>query len=128
MTVGGLHWAQVQSGDAALGPVIKRAKKEQLRSLPDNLTYGLLRYLNPDVDLSAPEPTIGFNYLGRMASAAYDISEDLWRPSREGLSLIGSATAVPMPGPHRRTQCHHHRLRYRPTAQRHLDLGHVDHG
>ncbi|WP_264024733.1 condensation domain-containing protein, partial [Mycolicibacterium pyrenivorans] len=96
LTVGGLHWAQVQSGDAALGPVIKRAK-EQLRSLPDNLTYGLLRYLNPDVDLSAPEPTIGFNYLGRMASAAYDISEDLWRPSREGLSLIGSATAVPMP-------------------------------
>ena len=44
LAVGGLRWAQVVAGDAALGPVIKNAK-EQLRALPDGLTYGLLRYL-----------------------------------------------------------------------------------
>ena len=41
--------AQVVAGDAALGAVIKDAK-EQLRALPDGLTYGLLRYLNDEVD------------------------------------------------------------------------------
>ena len=45
LTVGGLDWAQVVAGEAALGAVIKDAK-EQLRALPDGLTYGLLRYLN----------------------------------------------------------------------------------
>ena len=45
LTVGGLSWAQVVAGEAALGALIKDAK-EQLRSLPDGLTYGLLRYLN----------------------------------------------------------------------------------
>ena len=55
LTVGGLSWAQVIAGDAALGPVIKDAK-EQLRALPDGLTYGLLRYLNPDVDLAGVRP------------------------------------------------------------------------
>ena len=65
LTVGGLCWAQVIAGDAALGAVIKDAK-EQLRALPDALTYGLLRYLNPDVDLTGSDPSIGFNYLGRL--------------------------------------------------------------
>ncbi|EUA65764.1 linear gramicidin synthetase subunit C domain protein [Mycobacterium xenopi 4042] len=50
---------------ADLGAVIKDAK-EQLRALPDGLTYGLLRYLNPDVELNGFEPVIGFNYFGRM--------------------------------------------------------------
>ena len=36
------------AGEAALGAVLKDAK-EQLRALPDPLTYGLLRYLNPEV-------------------------------------------------------------------------------
>src|SRR5262245_18356772 len=48
--VGGLSWSQVATGDAALGAVIKSAK-EQLRALPDGLTYGLLRYLNTETDL-----------------------------------------------------------------------------
>ena len=48
--MGGLSWAQVTAGAAGLGAVIKDAK-EQLQSLPDGLTYGLLRYLNSDVDL-----------------------------------------------------------------------------
>ena len=53
LTVGGLRWAQVVAGDAALGPVIKDVK-EQLRALPDGLTYGLLRYLNTDIGLPGP--------------------------------------------------------------------------
>ena len=68
LTVGGLDWAQVITGDAALGPVIKNAK-EQLRALPHPLTYGVLRYLNPDVDLDGSDPLVGFNYLGRLGAA-----------------------------------------------------------
>ena len=67
LAVGGLTWAQVVAGDAALGAVIKDAK-EQLRAVPDPLTYGLLRYLNPDVDLDVSDPSIGFNYLGRLGA------------------------------------------------------------
>ena len=96
LTVGGLRWAQVVAGDAALGPVIKDAK-EQLRALPDGLTYGLLRYLNTDVDLDGSDPSIGFNYLGRLGAAAAEMSDDMWRICQEGLSLTGAATAVPMP-------------------------------
>ncbi|EUA76213.1 condensation domain protein [Mycobacterium xenopi 4042] len=58
-----LPWAQVVTGGPALGAVIKRAK-EQLRALPDPLTYGVLRYLNDDVDIAESDPPIGFNYLG----------------------------------------------------------------
>ncbi|WP_228649138.1 condensation domain-containing protein, partial [Microtetraspora sp. AC03309] len=68
---GGLSWPQVVSGDAALGAVIKDAK-EQLRALPDGLTYGLLRYLNADVDLAGPDPVVAFNYLGRMGATAME--------------------------------------------------------
>ncbi len=68
LAVAGLRWAQVVSGDTALGPIIKDAK-EQLRALPDPLTYGLLRYLNSDVDLAGPDPSIAFNYLGRQGAA-----------------------------------------------------------
>ena len=99
LTVGGLRWAQVVAGDAALGAVIKDAK-EQLRALPDGLTYGLLRYLNTDVDLPGSDPTIGFNYLGRLGAAAAEMSDDLWRISQDGLSVTDAATAVPMPLAH----------------------------
>ncbi|ORW75374.1 non-ribosomal peptide synthetase [Mycobacterium sherrisii] len=97
LSVGGLGWSQVAAGEAALGPVIKDAK-EQLRSLPDPLTYGLLRYLNDDVDLHGTDPVIGFNYLGRLgAGTAAELSGDLWRISEEGLAVAGAATAVPLP-------------------------------
>ncbi|MGW4099624.1 amino acid adenylation domain-containing protein [Mycobacterium sp. NPDC004974] len=92
---GGLRWTQVVAGDAALGAVIKDAK-EQLRALPDGLTYGLLRYLNPDVDLAGSDPVIGFNYLGRLGSPAAYASGDVWRFSQEGLSLTGAAGAMPI--------------------------------
>ncbi|WP_261861150.1 condensation domain-containing protein, partial [Mycobacterium montefiorense] len=76
LRLGGLSWAQVVAGDPALGAVIKDVK-EQLRALPDGVTYGLLRYLNPEVDLSGPDPVIGFNYLGSVgAGAAGELSDD----------------------------------------------------
>ena len=75
LSVGGLDWAQVIAGEAALGAVLKDAK-EQLRALPDPLTYGLLRYLNPEVELGGSDPVIGFNYLGRLGASAGELSED----------------------------------------------------
>ncbi len=53
---------------------IKRVK-EQLRAVPDPLTYGLLRYLNPDTAeelTDLPVPQIVFNYLGRVTVAEGD--------------------------------------------------------
>ena len=76
-----------------------KGAKEQLRALPDGLTYGLLRYLNTDVDLSGADPTIGFNYLGRLGRAA-EASGDLWRISQDGLAVATAAAAVPMPLAH----------------------------
>ncbi|BCO84662.1 putative non-ribosomal peptide synthetase [Mycobacterium paraintracellulare] len=98
VTVGGLSWAQVVTGGAALGALIKDAK-EQLRALPDPLTYGLLRYLNPEVDLGGSDPTIGFNYLGRLGAGA-DLPGDLWRINVDSLSFAGMAAAVPLPLAH----------------------------
>ncbi|WP_231992548.1 condensation domain-containing protein, partial [Mycobacterium sp. 1164985.4] len=69
VSVGELDWAQVIAGGPALGAVVKDVK-EQLRALPDSLTYGLLRYLNPDVDVTGTDPVIGFNYLGRLGAGA----------------------------------------------------------
>ena len=99
LAVGGLSWAQVIAGEAVLGAVIKDAK-EQLRALPDPLTYGVLRYLNSDVELGGSDPAIGFNYLGRLGAAAAEVSSDLWRLCQEGLSVTGAATAIPMPLTH----------------------------
>ncbi|MGE2721092.1 amino acid adenylation domain-containing protein [Mycolicibacterium celeriflavum] len=99
LTVGGLSWEQVVSGDAALGAVIKNAK-EQLHVLPDPLTYGLLRYLNPDVELAESDPVIGFNYLGRLGAAAAELSDDFWQISSEGMSLTSATAALPMPLAH----------------------------
>jgi non-ribosomal peptide synthase protein (TIGR01720 family) len=96
LAVGGLRWAQVLAGEAALGALIKDAK-EQLRALPDPLTYGVLRYLNSDVDLAGSDPPIGFNYLGRLGAAAGELSDDLWRVCPEGVSFTGAAAALPMP-------------------------------
>ncbi|WP_083211115.1 non-ribosomal peptide synthetase [Mycolicibacterium porcinum] len=95
LAVGQVSWVHVAGGGAALGPVIKAAK-EQLRALPDGLTYGLLRYLNPDVELGGTDPTVGFNYLGRLGAGAVDLSEDLWRISQDNLSMTDVASAIPM--------------------------------
>ena len=95
LAVGGLSWAQVIAGEAALGAVVKDAK-EQLRALPDGLTYGVLRYLNPDVDLDVSDPSIGFNYLGRLGAAAVELSDEFWRISEDGLAVAGASLAIPL--------------------------------
>ncbi|OBG17976.1 non-ribosomal peptide synthetase [Mycolicibacterium celeriflavum] len=92
---GGLDWAQVVAGEAALGVAIKAAK-EQLRALPDGLTYGLLRYLNPDIELPGSDPAIGFNYLGRLGAAAAETTEEMWGISQAGLSVTPAAAAIPL--------------------------------
>ncbi|OBH43765.1 non-ribosomal peptide synthetase [Mycobacterium sp. E183] len=91
LTVAGPGWHRVVTGDPALGPIIKAAK-EQLRALPHPATYGLLRYLT--TNLTEPEPTIGFNYLGRLGGQ--DIPEDLWRISPDSLVVAGDAAALPI--------------------------------
>jgi amino acid adenylation domain-containing protein/non-ribosomal peptide synthase protein (TIGR01720 family) len=99
LNVGWLPWAKVLAGGAALGKVIKGVK-EQLRALPDPLTYGVLRYLNTDVDLAGSDPPIGFNYLGRLGAPAAYASGDVWRFSQDGWLVAGAATAIPMPLAH----------------------------
>ncbi|MEU9305757.1 amino acid adenylation domain-containing protein [Streptomyces sp. NPDC048269] len=73
--VGESEWDEVWAGGPAAGRALK-AIKEQLRALPDNgIGFGLLRHLNPDtrpVLAALPTPQIGFNYLGRMATADAD--------------------------------------------------------
>ena len=95
LSVGGLDWGQVIAGQAVLGAVVKAAK-EQLRALPDGLSYGVLRYLNPEVELAGADPVIGFNYLGRLGGAG-EVSDQLWRLSPEGVSVTGVAAAIPVP-------------------------------
>ncbi|WP_156781176.1 non-ribosomal peptide synthetase, partial [Mycobacterium gordonae] len=95
---GALRWAQVVAGEAALGTTVKDAK-EQLRALPHPLTYGLLRYLNTEVELAGSDPVIGFNYLGRVGAGGTESPGDLWLVSQDrSSSLVASlAAAVPMP-------------------------------
>ncbi|WP_367141263.1 condensation domain-containing protein [Mycobacterium sp.] len=94
LRVGELSWAQVVAGEAGLGAVIKNLK-EQLRALPDGVSYGALRYLNPHVDLDGPDPVIGFNYLGRLGAPA-EVSGELWRISPDSGSITSAAAAIPM--------------------------------
>ncbi|UQB93521.2 MULTISPECIES: amino acid adenylation domain-containing protein [Mycobacterium] len=96
LTVGELPWAHVAAGGAALGPLIA-ATLERLRAMPDGLTYGLLRYLNPEVGLAGSEPTIEFNYLGRFDADAAVLSEHLWRVDEDAMATIPAASAIPTP-------------------------------
>ncbi|WP_217155099.1 non-ribosomal peptide synthetase [[Mycobacterium] fortunisiensis] len=96
LAVGGLDWSAVVAGDAGLGAAVKDAK-EQLRSLPDGLTYGVLRYLNSEIDLEGADPAIGFNYLGRMGAGGGQVSGDIWEIREDGWKVTGAAAAIPMP-------------------------------
>ncbi|MCV7056718.1 non-ribosomal peptide synthetase [Mycolicibacterium gilvum] len=93
--VGGLTWAQVVAGDARVGEAVKSAK-EQLRALPAGLNYGVLRYLNDDVDLDLPDPPIAFNYLGRQGATSGQ-ADGAWAIRQDGWSVTDAAAAVPMP-------------------------------
>ena len=60
----------------------------------------MLRYLNTDVDLARCNPSIGFNYLGRLGAGAGDGFGEGWRIGQEGVSLTGTSAAIPMPLAH----------------------------
>ncbi len=98
LTAGGLRWAHLTTGHPTLGPLLKHAK-EQLRTLPDPLTYGLLRYLTPHTHPDTPDPTTAFNYFGRLGAGATtsDVSATLWRVSYDDLAIADAAAAVPTP-------------------------------
>jgi non-ribosomal peptide synthase protein (TIGR01720 family) len=95
LDAGALDLDEAMVGGPALGRAVKTIK-EQLRALPDNgLSYGLLRYLNPQTaaELSGfAAPQLGFNYLGRFAaSAAAD-----WGAADEPVRLGGGDPAMPL--------------------------------
>ncbi|MGV0850692.1 amino acid adenylation domain-containing protein [Mycolicibacterium phlei] len=94
-----LDWAQVRSGDAALGAVVKAAK-EQLRAMPDGLTYGVLRYLNNEVDLDGADPPIVFNYLGRQGVTSAEAASDVWEICWDGLATVSPDVKPPIPLAH----------------------------
>ncbi|PSO48056.1 MAG: hypothetical protein BRC32_03010 [Actinobacteria bacterium QS_8_72_14] len=70
---GDIDLREALSGGSSAGQAVK-AIKEQLRALPDKgIGFGLLRYLNERTrhELAALRwPQIGFNYLGRFATAS----------------------------------------------------------
>ncbi|WP_455568892.1 amino acid adenylation domain-containing protein, partial [Streptomyces inhibens] len=88
---GEVDWTEVRAGGQGLGRALKQVK-EQLRAVPGNgLGYGLLRYLNPETApglAGLPTPEVGFNYLGRMGSAANAETGD-WTPAWEAVELGG---------------------------------------
>ncbi|MGX1955919.1 amino acid adenylation domain-containing protein [Streptomyces anulatus] len=67
LTAAPLDRETVLTGGAALGTWVKAAK-EQLRAVPEGITYGLLKYLDDGAGLPGEDPAIGFNYLGRRAA------------------------------------------------------------
>ncbi|MFE2325815.1 condensation domain-containing protein, partial [Streptomyces sp. NPDC059385] len=94
------EYANIRAGGSAAGDLIKRVK-EQLRAVPaDGLGFGLLRHLNPRTATAlagVPTPQIGFNYLGRFASAVgqldgHDIGKARWQPVGD-VVLGGTADA-----------------------------------
>ena len=123
-----LSWPQVVAGEAALGAVVKDAK-EQLRAVPDGYTYGVLRYLNGEVDLAGPDPPIGFNYLGRVGgSRDSSMAGEGWRMSGAGAVVrrCGACRVADAAGPYRGGQRGHPGHRHRPAAAGHLDVGAVE--
>jgi non-ribosomal peptide synthase protein (TIGR01720 family) len=96
LALGAVDWAHITSGSAGLGAVIKDAK-EQLRGLPDGLTYGVLRYLNRDVHLRGNDPAIGFNYLGRVGAPSGATSGDFWEIRQDAWAVTGAAAKIAMP-------------------------------
>ncbi|PPK68806.1 non-ribosomal peptide synthetase [Actinokineospora auranticolor] len=80
LDVTGIDLAGAAVGTAAAGELLKSVK-ERVRAVPgDGLGYGLLRHLNPDTAgrlADLPSAWIGFNYLGRAATATADTAWQL---------------------------------------------------
>ncbi|MWP67904.1 hypothetical protein, partial [Escherichia coli] len=67
---------------------------EQLRAVPEGLTYGLLRYQNHEVDFAEPDPPIAFNYLGRFEGFNRPGGAGGWHLSGAGLMLAETARVM----------------------------------
>ena len=122
LAVGGLSWAQVIAGEAALGQATKDAK-EQLRALPDGLTYGLLRYLNPQFDLagSARHRVQLSRASGRRGRRT--LRWDVATPPRRVVVYPRSYGGAPPADAHPGSQCRHRRHRHRPAPASRMDVG-----
>ncbi|MCZ8382793.1 condensation domain-containing protein, partial [Mycobacterium sp. CPCC 205372] len=94
LAVGAVSWREVVAGGVGLGSVFKAAK-EQLRAVPPGLTYGLLRYVNADVDLGGADPVVGFNYLGRLGGGV-ELSAQMWRVDADAVSVGAQAMVLPL--------------------------------
>ncbi|MEV6514135.1 condensation domain-containing protein, partial [Streptomyces sp. NPDC051642] len=96
----GVDLAEAAAGGTAAGALVKRVK-EQVQVVPgDGLGHGLLRHLNPETasTLEAlPVPQIGFNYLGRFATAggAEPGQVEPWQTA--GDTAVGGAADPGMP-------------------------------
>ncbi|WP_306338922.1 condensation domain-containing protein, partial [Streptomyces sp. KL118A] len=107
----GIALTQALVGGPAAGELLKTVK-EQLRAVPggDGFGYELLRHLNPEtgpVLAARPAPEIGFNYMGRFATAVHDASDvrevrevhevpgTVWQLAGE--TAIGGSTDPDMP-------------------------------
>jgi amino acid adenylation domain-containing protein/non-ribosomal peptide synthase protein (TIGR01720 family) len=92
LSLSGLDLDEALEGGVAAGRAIKLIK-DQLRAVPGKgLSYGLLRYLNPQAGprlAGNPLPQIGFNYLGRFSQSK---GED-WALAPEAAALSGMADA-----------------------------------
>ena len=77
-----------------------RTPRNNCAPCPIGLTYGLLRYLNTDVDLPGADPTIGFNYLGRLGAAAPRCPAICGGSAKTACRSPTAAAAVPMPLAH----------------------------
>ncbi|MFE1774099.1 amino acid adenylation domain-containing protein [Streptomyces sp. NPDC059008] len=78
LTAAPLDRDTVLAGGPALGEWVKDAK-EQLRAVPDGLTYGLLKYLGDSAELPGGDPAVGFNYLGRRGTPQTAEQSGDWR-------------------------------------------------
>ncbi|MFI7409575.1 amino acid adenylation domain-containing protein [Streptomyces sp. NPDC049627] len=92
---------QALAGGPAVGALLK-AVKEQARAIPgDGLGYGLLRHLGPEtapILAALPGPQVGFNYLGRFATAPGTGAVDPWQLA--GRTPIGGSAAPDLPAAH----------------------------
>ncbi|MEV0401887.1 amino acid adenylation domain-containing protein [Actinoallomurus sp. NPDC050550] len=91
-----LNPVRLDPGTEDAGQALKRVK-EQLRAVPSDAGYGLLRHLNPRTreELAAlPTPQILFNYLGRV-----DTGDGGWSLAPES-DLLGTGHDPAMPVAH----------------------------
>ncbi|WP_314414705.1 non-ribosomal peptide synthetase [Streptomyces sp. DSM 40484] len=96
----GVDLTEAAEGGAAAGVLVKRVK-EQVRAVPgDGLGHGLLRHLNPEtapVLAGLPVPQVGFNYLGRFATAGGPGTSSVEPWQSAGDTAVGGAADPGMP-------------------------------